>query len=712
MDTDTTSNDFSLPIDLPERHRLLVVDDDLAVRMVSRLALTKKGYGVTEASDGYTALSWMDSHKFDAILLDARMPGMDGFETCRKMRDKLNGEPVPIIMVTGQDDDASIDAAFECGATDFVVKPLNWRLISQRLESLIGAGTVKRHLKNRSHQISSMLKTSSETMLLLDGDGIIQGCHQIARMPIGFRSHMIVGNHFLKSLREDSAELILAAWMRAHKTGECESFIVEHLEGNECHTVQGRFVRGAEGEWLCLLQDQSDSFNCEQQTYDLTFKDPATGFGNEKQLFFELNQRLQENRKSHLQTAILRFSASDIRRFEPTIGREGMITIAQVIVERLEIGLASYLSTLAPEAKRPEQLIARLSESDFVVVLSAIDDLGFIEDLSNLLLRRLSTIVEIGDHICSIDWAVGIADTIEASSTADGLLSATAYAIYSDFGSSNGHRIHRYNAELRAKARQDIELERLLRRDIADGVLEMAYQPKFNLSNLSLIGMEALIRWNNAELGYVSPARFIPVAEKSGLIISLSHLVIEKVFGQLAAWRDDGFEMVPISINISGIHLNTRTIVEELGAGIQQRRIPPELVELEVTESIMVDGVGKAFKNLNDLRAMGIKVAIDDFGTGYSSLSYLKDLPADCLKIDRSFVQSITSDSTAEAIARAIITVGHDVNLHVIAEGVETEEQLNKLAELGCDSVQGFFTGRPVPSGEFVTFFQDGRLVG
>ncbi|CAN0597408.1 unnamed protein product, partial [Laminaria digitata] len=165
-----------------EHHRLLIVDDDLAVRMVSRLALSKAGFGVTEASDGYTALSWLDSHKFDAILLDARMPGMDGFETCRKMRDQLNGDTVPIIMVTGQDDDESIDAAFECGATDFVAKPLNWRIICQRLNSLIGAGVVKKHLKSRSHQISSMLKTSAETMLLLDGAGVIQGIHQIERL--------------------------------------------------------------------------------------------------------------------------------------------------------------------------------------------------------------------------------------------------------------------------------------------------------------------------------------------------------------------------------------------------------------------------------------------------------------------------------------------------------------------------------------------------
>lgn len=697
---------------LPERHRLLIVDDDLAIRMVSRLALTKAGFAVTEACDGFTALSWLRSHKFDAILLDARMPEMDGFETCRKMREELGADPVPIIMATGQDDDESIDAAFECGATDFVAKPLNWRIISQRLTSLIGASSIKKHLKSRSHQISAMLKTSAETMVLLDGTGTIQATHQIERLPRFLQNYMVIGKRFSEVLGDESTKVVTTAWKTAQSTNECESFILTFGENKDKQTVQGRFVPGAEDEWLCLLQDQSALFSCEQQALDLAFKDCATGLANEKRLLSELCSRLSKSQHPTAHVAILRFSAPELRILEPTVGREGLVQVAQILAERLSLGLDSFFVSLPQETKCPDQIIARLSESDYVVGLFALDDLAYLEDLATLLLRRLSANLEVGDHICGLDWTVGIADTEHAPPTADGLLNATACAIHTDLASSSGYRVYRYNAELKAKISQNAEIERLLRRDIADGVLEMHYQPKFDLSNLSLIGMEALIRWHNHELGFVSPAKFIPIAEKSGLIISLSHLVVEKVFDQMVAWRDQGYQSVPISINISGIHLNTRTIVEEIRAGIRQRSIDPALVELEVTESIMLDGVGKAFKNLTDLRDMGISVAIDDFGTGYSSLSYLRSLPADCLKIDRSFVQSITSDPTAEAIARAIITVGHDVNLHVIAEGVETAEQLNKLSELGCDSVQGYFTGRPVASEEFPVFFRGALQAG
>ncbi|MCL1478293.1 EAL domain-containing protein [Marinobacter sp. M3C] len=692
-----------------ERHNLLIVDDDLAVRMVSRLALTKAGFFVTEASDGHTALSWLESHKFDAILLDARMPGMDGFATCEKMREHLGDDSVPIIIVTGQNDDESIDAAFESGATDFAPKPLNWRIIIQRLNALIRARAIKKHLNNRSHQISSMLKTSAEAMLLLDYDGVIQGTHLIERLPREFSEKIIVGRNFLECLPDEFLQVVDTSLRAARKIEGCENFVFYHQHEGAPHTIQGRFVAAAEGELLCLLQDQSESFLSQRQLFELTYTDPETGIANEKQLMSELAQRLRDGLKQNTHTMVLRYSAFDLSGLEPRIGRPGIVRLVQTFVERIALGLESYLLTLN-EDDRPTSFIARLSESDFVVLLSGIRDCEFAEELATVLLRRLATSVDVDGYTCSIDWAVGIADTLEAAATSDGIMSATAYAIQSNGLPINGYQVYRYSAELKERALRDIEIERLLRQDIAEGRLEVHYQPKFDLSRLALIGMEALIRWTSSELGVVSPATFIPIAEKSGLIISLSHLLVEKVFDQIVVWRDQGRAPLPVSINISGIHLNTRTIVEELRACMQLRRIPPELVELEVTESVMVDGTGKALKNLNDLRSMGVRIAIDDFGTGYSSLSYLRTLPCDCLKIDRSFVQCITSDPTAAAIARAIITIGQEVNLHVIAEGVETEEQLEKLAQLGCNSVQGYFTGRPVSNDDFSPFFEGACL--
>ncbi len=690
--------------------RLLVVDDDPAIRMVSRMALEKAGFAVTEASDGYTALSWLKSHQFDAVLLDARMPGLDGFNTCRKMRDYLSDDPIPIIIATGQNDDVSIDAAFECGATDFAAKPLNWRIISQRLNSLIRARNVKKHLNSRSFQISSMLKTSSEAMLILDQDGTIQGAHQIERLPGQLGQTFSLGRCFFDCLPAQSAHHAINAWETAAPSESVNKFALNYDIEGVSFTIQGRFIAGVENEFLCLLQDHSDAFVAERRMFELAYTDNCTGIANERQLMSELNRRLKNDLETGHHTVVMRFAAADLNGFEPRLGRPGLAKLACAIVERLDIGLNGYLAGLPENSIGTQALISRLSDTDFVILLSGLPAIDFVEELAEGLARRLSSSFEIDGFSCMVDWSVGVADSEESVSSADGILSATAYALQSAQYGCNSGQVRRYNAELRNRIYDEIELERLLRRDIADGVLEMYYQPKFDLSNLSLIGVEALIRWTNSELGFVSPAQFIPLAERAGLIVPLSHLVIERVFDQIVRWREEGRHEVPISINISGIHLNTRTIVEELRAGIQQRKIKPDLIELEVTESIMVEGVGKALQNLNDLRDMGIRVAIDDFGTGYSSLSYLRKLPIDCLKIDRSFVNSVNSDPTARAIARAIITVGHDVGLHVIAEGVETAEQLDCLKQLGCDSVQGYFTGRPVPSQDFTRFFHGAQL--
>lgn len=696
---------------ISDRPCLLVVDDDLAVRTVSRLALSKAGFSVTEASDGYTALSWLESHKFDAIILDARMPGMDGFATCRQMRELLGADLVPIIIVTDQDDDASIDAAFDSGATDYAPKPLNWRIMIERLNSLVRARVIKKHLNNRSNQLSSILKTSAEAMLLLDHNGVIQGTYLTERLPRWLSEKFTVGLNFLECLPDDCVQVVHKSLVYAQNTDVCESFIFCHQREESSHTLHGRFVTSGENELLCLLQDRSESFVNQRELFELMHTDPETGIANERQFMLELAQRLRDGSNRNTHTVLLRYSGSGLNSFEPRIGRSGIVRLLQEVVERMTLGLDSYLITLS-EDDRPATFIARLSESQFVVLLSGLTTCDFVEELATVLLRRISTSFEIDGYTCAIDWVVGIADTLEASATADGMMSATAYAIQSNGTPMNDYQVFRYNAALKNKTLKDNKIERLLRQDIAEGILEVHYQPKFDLSNLSLIGMEALIRWTNAELGVISPGTFIPIAEKSGLIIPLSHLLVEKVFNQIVVWRAEGRDLVPVSINISGIHLNTRLIVEELRAGMQQRRIPPELVELEVTESIMIDGKGMALRNLSDLRSMGVRIAIDDFGTGYSSLSYLKNLPCDCLKIDRTFIQSITSDPTATAIAHAIIKIGKEVKLHVIAEGVETKEQLEKLAQLGCDSVQGYFTGRPVSSDNFAPFFKGALLEG
>ncbi|QSP93967.1 EAL domain-containing protein [Marinobacter salinisoli] len=693
-----------------EPYRLLVVDDDHFMRTAYRLALEKAGFGVTEASDGYTALSWLETHRFDAILLDARMPGLDGFSTCRQMRDFLGEDSTPIIIATGQEDDESIDAAFASGATDFAPKPLNWRILAQRLFSLIRASTANKHLVSRSFQISSLLRSSSEAILVLDRECVIRGAHQMERLPLVVAETLTEDRCFFECIPKSCVPSAMRAWQSALTEQQIHKFLLEFGAQKGSHTLEGRFIGGMESELLCLLQDHSEAFLTQRHMLQLTFRDPETGVSNAKHLLSELSLRLRNGKRLNRHTVLIRLAGSDLRLVEPRAGRQGIETLARMIVERIDTEVDTFVTASEVGELDEPPLIARISESDFVVVLSGLSSVGFATDFADILVRRLSNCYEISGFTCKLEWIAGVADSREGAASAEEFIGATACAIHSPNLENEGKRVRRYCQKLKQQIYRGLEIERLLHRDIADGALEMHYQPKFDLAGLSLVGVEALIRWNSDELGPIPPSQFIPMAEQTGLIVPLSHLVLDKVFDQMVEWREAGYPEVPISLNISGIHLNTRSIVDEFRAGMVQRNIDPHLVELEVTESIMVDKGSKALRNLNELRQMGVRVAIDDFGTGYSSFSYLRKLPIDCLKIDRSFIQSIHRDPTAQAIARAVITVGHDIGLHLVVEGVETADQLACLKELGCDSVQGFFTGRPTSSENFAPYFRGAQL--
>lgn len=690
----------SKPVYSSFAHHLLVVDDDIAVRIVARAALEKEGFVVTEASDGSSAIRWLQTRVFDGVLLDARMPGLNGFATCKAMRRFLKDDPVPIILATGQDDDDSIEYAFECGATDFAPKPLNWRITIQRLKALIRARESENREKARGDQITRMLESSSEAALTLDSNGIIIDRHHLERIHQTFSSRLLPGLSVFDVLPGSAKLEAQESWKASDTAVAGEPFYVRSTQEHDL-LIQGRFVLGVDGERFCLLNDLTESWLADKRMYELVYRDPCTQLSNLNFITRELNAQFEHDVENVGHTGLLRFVASDFASHEARIGRAGLNDLAVLIANRMRDVVANQ-GPLQDRGKRP--VLARIGDSGFMIALFGISDENISAELASCVHAALDRPYEVNGYTFSLTWKAGVTDTMKSVPVADGFIAATACA--ADMNGAAGSPVSVYSEDVRQDIQRNYEIERLLRRDVLRGRLEIHYQPKFSITNMTLVGMEALIRWNCKELGPVSPAVFIPAAERCGLIVPLSQFVIQQVLDQMVDWRNQGRPCVPVSINISGSHLNSGEFTRELHDAIAEREIDQSLVELEVTESVVVDGGSRAVLNLEALRATGIRVSVDDFGTGYSSLSYLKTLPVDCLKIDRSFVQSITQDNTALAIAKAIITVGHEVGLQVIAEGVETPEQLDCLKRLGCDSVQGFLTGRPVDKAAFDQFYE------
>ncbi|MET0093531.1 MAG: GGDEF domain-containing phosphodiesterase, partial [Sedimenticola sp.] len=264
-----------------------------------------------------------------------------------------------------------------------------------------------------------------------------------------------------------------------------------------------------------------------------------------------------------------------------------------------------------------------------------------------------------------------------------------------------------YTMDLTRSALERLQLENDLRLAIKRDEFQVYYQPQYSLSNRQLVGAEALLRWKHSELGYVSPIKFIPLAESVGLILSIGEYVLRESCIQMKRWLEAGHALERIGVNVSGQQIQRGDFVQTVRNILEETGLEPQYLELEITESFIMEQANEAITALEELRSLGVTLAIDDFGTGYSSLSYLKRLPIDKLKIDRSFINDIPDDSNDMAIAKAIIALGKTLQLKVIAEGVETEEQEAFVCFEGCDEVQGFYYSRPVPEAEFVGFLEN-----
>lgn len=297
--------------------------------------------------------------------------------------------------------------------------------------------------------------------------------------------------------------------------------------------------------------------------------------------------------------------------------------------------------------------------------------------------------------------SVGISVYPHDSTDANELLKQADMAMYQ--AKESGRNNYKFfTEELNRMVTENLELEQQLRTALATGELALHFQPKIAVSSGKIVGAEALIRWPTVDGQLISPARFIPLAEKTGIIEPLGKWVIDHTCKQLQLWADGGFDLVPVSINISPRQFNQPDLIETIDTVLQAHTFPPSLLELEITESCLAQDQTTFLSTLNQLKALGLQIAIDDFGSGYSNLRYLRDMPVDQLKIDQIFARNIETDKRGRDIYRAIVSMAHILNLEVVAEGIETRAEFDFLHSIGCDVIQGYYFSRPLPADDFL----------
>ena len=420
----------------------------------------------------------------------------------------------------------------------------------------------------------------------------------------------------------------------------------------------------------------------------LASHDSLTGLPNRVMFGELLNHVLAASKRNQRQFAVLFIDLDRFKFINDSLGHEAGDTLLREVATRLKDSL------------RASDIVARLGGDEFVMLLQ---DLRGVEQAGRIARKLLSAVIKplmIQSQECRVTASIGISVYPNDAHDETSLMTHADIAMYhaKEEGKNN---FQFYDGRLETLSLERLTLETRLRRAIERNELSLHYQAKLDLASNAIAGVEALLRWNSAELGAVSPAKFIPVAEETGLILGIGKWVLRNACAQSVAWQRAGLPPVRVSVNLSPRQLSDADLLDEVRAVLADTGLQPDLLELEVTESSVMHNVERALQVLGSLKAMGVRLAIDDFGTGYSSLAQLKRFPIDTLKVDRSFIRELPADTEDKAIAEAIIAMGKTLSLTVVAEGVETPEQKAFLRERACDQMQGYHFSKPIPADAF-----------
>jgi diguanylate cyclase (GGDEF)-like protein len=411
--------------------------------------------------------------------------------------------------------------------------------------------------------------------------------------------------------------------------------------------------------------------------------DALTGLPNRILLRDRFEHAIAMAQRSRSQVAMLFLDLDNFKRVNDTLGHAAGDQLLQEVVARLTL------------CTRESDTISRQGGDEFLLLLNEVPDLETVERIAAEILASLSEPMELNGHVLNTSCSLGIAICPDDGSEFDSLLQKADTAMYNakDAG-RNAYRF--FDSQMNQQAQEHLLLQNRLHQALSRREFSLHYQPQIETDSGRVLGVEALLRWKNPVLGEVVPARFIPVAEDSGLIVPIGAWVLDEACRQAQAWRQSGWPDLAMSVNLSALQFRRAGLIETVASALKRSGLPPHLLELELTESILLQDVENNLDTVRKLKALGVRLSIDDFGTGYSSLSYLKRFAVDRLKIDRAFVRDISTDPDDAAIVNAVIQLARSLRLGIIAEGVETQEQLAFLREQGCLEVQGFLFSRPL----------------
>ncbi|MGH8132273.1 MAG: putative bifunctional diguanylate cyclase/phosphodiesterase, partial [Steroidobacteraceae bacterium] len=656
------------------RTRILVADDDGMLREIATAMLDNAGFEAEAVASGDAALAACARRMPDLVLLDVEMPEGNGYQACSNIRALPGGRDVSIVMVTGLDDPLSINLAYDAGATDFVVKPINWALLAHRIRYVLRGARAVEALRLSEQKNSALLKAIPDGIFLVNSAGMISHCFSpIAGLAAPGQG---AGPLHLNGLIPHDALVRAMECLDATLRGAPAVFEFALPENPAASRhFECRYLPNVTGHVLAIVRDITPRKQTEAHIHRLAYFDALTGLPNREWIGEYLVRSLAEAAQCERSVALLFVDLDQFKRINDTLGHETGDALLKQVAGRLTAALA-YAGASAR--------LARVGGDEFIVVLTGRTDVTEAEQAAQRVQSALAAPFVQGGYEFVVTPSIGIALFPEHGADAQTLLKNADLAMY-EAKASGRNQFRVYASAINARAVKRLSLEMELRRAFESGKLEVYYQPQYDAHSLRLAGAEALLRWFHPHRGQIPTADFVAVAEETGLIGEIGRWTLQQVCRDLRQWRGAGLAVPSIAVNVSGRDFMRPDVLLRLSRVVEEAHLPASLFELELTEGVLMQDVESGRRSLAALKEFGFALAVDDFGTGYCSLNYLKRFPLDTLKVDRAFVNDITVDADDATIVRAIIGLGHNLNLKIVAEGVETPEQLQFLRAASCD---------------------------
>ncbi len=678
----------------PRTSRLLIVDDNEMNRDMLARRLARKGYEIAVTQSARDLLERVKLDATDLVLLDIEMPEVSGLDALKTLREAYSAIELPIIMVTAKNQSEDIVRALDLGANDYLTKPIDFPVALARIGTQLSHKRAQEALKESEERYALAARGSNDGLWDWNLSANVVHFSPRWKAMLGYQEAQIGDRpeEWFERIHDADRERVKQE-IAAHQKSLTPHFESEHRVLHKDGSFRWMLSRG-----VAVHDTSGNPLRMAGSQTDITegkVSDPLTGLPN-RLLFIDRVGRLvkhMKRRKDHL-FAVLFMDLDGFKMINDSMGH--------LIGDQLLLGVAHRLEKCLRSTDTVARLgetftVARLGGDEFTVLLDDIKDPGDAKRAADRMMKALASPFILGGKEVFTSVSIGIALSTSAYEQPEEMLRDADTAMYRAKALGKA-RYEVFDADMRASVMARLQLETDLHRALERGELRNFYQPIVALATGEIAGFEALLRWQHPTRGLLGPNEFIPVAEETGLIRELGWWNLRKACQQISEWRAGSIahRHLSISVNLSAKQFLQPKLVEDIKNLLHELALPPEALKLEITESTVMADPSAAIEMLQQIKSLGIHLAIDDFGTGYSSLSYLHRFPLDTLKIDRSFISGMGNDGEGMEIARTILPMANNLRLDVVAEGVETLQQVAMLKKLQCKYAQGYYFSRPL----------------